>query len=46
MIYKVPEFNDKAFTCPYCQTYAEQNWDTKYLLSYSDMYELQDDYML
>lgn len=46
MIYKEPKFNDKAFTCPYCQTYAEQNWSIQYLLLYSDVYELQYEYVL
>lgn len=22
-MYKEPEFNAKAFTCPYCQTYSQ-----------------------
>lgn len=38
MIYKEPTFNAKAFTCPYCQTYAEQSWDIEYLVKNSEKY--------
>ena len=26
MSYVAPKFEEKAFTCPYCGTYAQQNW--------------------
>lgn len=26
MNYVAPKFEEKAFTCPYCETYAEQKW--------------------
>lgn len=25
-MFKEPKFNENSFTCPYCQTYAEQKW--------------------
>lgn len=28
MNYKEPKFNENSFTCPYCQTYAQQKWRT------------------
>lgn len=26
MSYVAPKFEEKAFTCPYCGAYAQQNW--------------------
>ncbi|ELC8430433.1 DUF4145 domain-containing protein [Clostridium perfringens] len=31
MKYVEPKFNEKAFTCPYCGTYAQQNWTIREL---------------
>lgn len=38
MNYVAPKFEEKAFTCPYCETYAQQNWEIKGLNKWSDTF--------
>lgn len=33
MNYVAPKFQEKAFTCPYCGSYAQQNWEIKGLFN-------------
>ena len=39
MNYVAPKFEEKAFTCPYCGTYAQQNWMI-YKLEINNFYRL------
>lgn len=38
MNYVAPKFEEKAFTCPYCGTYAQQNWEINGLNKWSDTF--------
>lgn len=46
MLYKEPTFNANAFTCPYCQTYAEQNWDVTYIIQGQSKYCFNNEYSM
>lgn len=38
MNYVAPKFEEKAFTCSYCGTYAQQNWEINGLNKWSDTF--------
>ena len=38
MNYVAPKFEEKAFTCPYCETYAQQTWEINGLNKWSDTF--------